>query len=88
MEGKLIIHYDANNESLWDELYEIYTRVSLTDFVDIIRKHYPECVCEPCIEEILEITDCEGSYILCDYDGMAECVSIYERLNIYEELPF
>ena len=88
MEAKRFIWYSSGDDA-WEDLTETYQHVTLDEFVDYIREHYPELVHEPETEEVTdELQATSDGYMLTWGDGMGEFVTIYERPSVYELLQF
>ena len=88
MEAKRFIWF-SQSEDAWDELAEVYHLLTLDEFVEYIREHYPHLVHEP--EEDVVVDEVQATsehYILTWSDAMDEFVCIYERPSVYEEIPF
>ena len=87
MEAKRVIWYSAS-DAAWVELSELYHEMTLDEFVEYIREHYPELVHEPEAEEVTDEVQSESEHYLLTWgDGMDEFVTIYERPSVYEMLP-
>jgi len=88
MEAKRFIWYSQSEEA-WEELAEAYQRMTLDEFVEYIREHYPHLVHEPEAEEVVDDVQATSEHHLLTWsDGMDEFVTIYERPSVYEQIPF
>lgn len=74
----------------WDELTELYQRISFKDFIDLFKELYSDLMLEePEEEEIVDAVEQESDGYLLKYDdSITPCVCIYQRPSVYELLPF
>lgn len=85
MAKKLIVMVhdtDDYNERLSNEYYNFAG--TLDEFVDVIRKDYPQALCEESVEEEIEgdIMEESACYILTDEQhNMGETMRIYEIME-------
>lgn len=76
------IAYLSAGDSYWDEMAELYQKMTLDEFVNHIRSNHHECVYEEPEEEEpadYEIVDENEHYVVCYRDGMDECIIIYQK---------